>query len=145
MDGTRRGRGAGALLAGALIGMVGIGPAAADPDALLDALPSVLLDGPGRTEPMLRVEWQAVPARPGHARLAGAVHNDYGRAARDVQLRVSELDAGGQVVATVDGPTLPRVPGQGQARFDVAVPDSGHRYRVAVAAFSLDFGAGAVR
>ena len=45
----------------------------------------------------------------------------------------------------MDGPTLSRVPGQGEARFDVAVPDTGHRYRVAVAAFSLDFAAPAIR
>ncbi len=94
---------------------------------------------------MLRVEWEAVASRAGRARLAGSVHNDYGRAARDVQLRVSELDASGEVVTTVVGPTLSRVPGQGEARFDVAVPDTGHRYRVALAAFSLDFAAPAIR
>jgi hypothetical protein len=132
---------AGALLTGALSGMPGLARAAGDDDALLNAL----TESPGRTQPMLRVEWEALPSRAGGARLAGAVHNDYGRAARDVQLRVSELDATGEVVATVDGPTLSRVPGQGEARFDVAVPAAGHRYRVVVAAFSLDFAAPAIR
>jgi hypothetical protein len=132
---------AGALLLSALIAMPTLAPAAGDDDELLNALTK----SPGRPQPMLRVEWEAVPSRAGRARLAGSVHNDYGRAARDVQLRVSELDAAGEVVATVDGPTLSRVPGQGEARFDVAVPDTGHHYRVVVAAFSLDFAAPAIR
>ena len=132
---------AGALLVGALIGMPGLAPAAGDDDALLNAL----TESPGRTQPMLRVECGAVPSRAGRARLAGSVHNEYGRAARDVQLRVSELDAAGEVVTTVDGPTLSRVPGQGEARFDVAVPDTGHRYRVVVVEFSLDFAGPAIR
>ena len=67
------------------------------------------------------------------------MHNDFGRPALNVQLRVSELDAAGETVATVIGPTLERVPGQGQVRFDVQVPDHRRSYRVAVGSFSFDF------
>jgi hypothetical protein len=42
-------------------------------------------------------------------------------------------------VRTVIGPTLARVPGQGEVRFDIQVPDHRHSYRVAVASFSFDF------
>ena len=60
MTGRRPWMAAGALLVGALIGMPGLAPAAGDDDALLNAL----TESPGRTQPMLRVEWEAVPRAP---------------------------------------------------------------------------------
>jgi hypothetical protein len=87
----------------------------------------------------------ASPARSGRSRLEGSVHNDFGRTALNVQLRVIEIDAAGETVATVIGPTLERVPGQGRVRFDVQVPDHRHSYRVAVASFSFDFADPAAR
>ena len=53
--------------------------------------------------------------RSGRSRIGGSVHNDYGRTTLSVQLRISEIDAAGETVATVTGPTLERVPGQGRS------------------------------
>jgi hypothetical protein len=57
---------------------------------------------------------------------------------RIVAIAVAE----GQTVASMVGPVLAHVPGQGRARFDVQVSGAGGvSYQVAVAAFSFDFSA----
>lgn len=131
------------LLTGLTIGMPGIGQAAdGEDDPSVDAL---FDERPVRPDQLFRVEWVAGSARSGRSRLEGSVHNDFGRAALNVQLRVSELDAAGETVATVIGPTLERVPGQSQVHFNVQVPDHHRSYRVAVASFSFDFADPAAR
>ena len=129
------------LLTGLTIGLPGAGQAAGE-DA---AAAAMFEDGPARPAQLLRVEWVASPDRSGRSRLEGSVRNDYGRTALNVQLRVSEIDAAGETVSTVIGPTLESVPGQGQAHFDIPVPANRHSYRVAVASFSFDFAEPAAR
>jgi len=130
------------LLTGLTIGLPGVGQAAGE-DAAAGA--AMFEDGPARPAQLLRVEWVASPDRSGRSRLEGSVRNDYGRTALNVQLRVIELDAAGETLSTVIGPTLERVPGQGRVRFDVQVPDHRRSYRVAVASFSFDFADPAAR
>jgi len=131
------------LLAGLTIGLPGVGQAAGDEDEA--AVAAMFEDGPARPDRLFRVEWVESPGRSGRSRLEGSVHNDYGRTALNVQLRISEIDAAGETVSTVIGPTLESVPGQGQVHFDVHVPTNRHSYRVAVASFSFDFAEPAAR
>ena len=130
------------LLTGLTIGLPGVGQATGE-DAAAGA--AMFEDGPARPAELLRVEWVAGPGRSGPSRLEGTVRNDYGRTALNVQLRISEIDAAGETVSTVIGPTLESVPGQGQAHFDIPVPANRHSYRVAVASFSFDFAEPAAR
>ena len=138
-----------ALVTGLAIGGPGVGLATGDEPAAGDgedaAAAAMFEDGPARPGQLFRVEWVASPDRSGRSRLEGTVHNEYGRTALNVQLRISEVDAAGQTVSTVPGPTLERVPGQGRVHFDVPVPDRRRSYRVAVASFSFDFGEPAAR
>jgi hypothetical protein len=130
------------LLTGLTIGLPGLGQAAGE-DAAAGA--AMFEDGPARPAQLLRVEWVASPGRSGPSRLEGSVRNDYGRTALNVQLRITEIDAAGETVSTMIGPTLENVPGQGQAHFDIPVPANRHSYRVAVASFSFDFAEPAAR
>jgi len=82
------------------------------------------------------VEWTADPGAAGRARISGYVYNDYGDAAVDVALRIHEIDASGQDVASVVAPVGETVPARGRAYFDVAVPDS-RSYRVDVMSFDF--------
>ena len=120
-----------AWLTGLMIGVPGAGQAADGDDER--SVAALFDESPVRPDQLFRVEWVASPARSGRSRLLGSVHNDFGRTALNVQLRVTEIGATGETVATVIGPTLERVPGQGQVRFDVQVPDHRRSYRVAVA------------
>jgi hypothetical protein len=130
-------------LSGLMIGVPEAGQAADGDDER--SVAALFDESPVRPDQLFRVEWVASPARSGRSRLEGSVHNDFGRTALNVQLRVIEIDAAGETVATVIGPTLERVPGQGRVRFDVQVPDHRHSYRVAVASFSFDFADPAAR
>ncbi len=91
------------------------------------------------SDPFFRVEWAVRPGRSGRSRIAGYVYNAYGRTARSVQLRISDVDANGQTVGSVIGPVLETVPGQTQVHFDVQAPGGSTSYRLAVASFSFDF------
>ena len=125
------------LLAGLTIGLPGVGQAAGDEDEATVA--AMFEEGPARPEQLFRVEWVASPGGLGRSRLTGSVHNDHTRTALNVQLRISEIDAAGETVSMVIGPTLESVPGLSQTHFDVQVPDHRRAYRVAVASFSFDF------
>jgi hypothetical protein len=58
----------------------------------------------------------------GHTRITGYVYSNKGRAADQVQLRIAELDASGQPIATYFQTMLEEVPAEGRAYFDVKVP-----------------------
>ena len=132
------------LLTGFMIGMPGAARAADGQDD--DPALAALFEGaPAHPDQLFRVEWVASAGHSGRSRLEGSVHNDFGRTALNVQLRVIELDAAGETVSTVIGPTLERVPSQGRVPFDVQVPDHRRSYRVAVASFSFDFADPAAR
>ena len=75
-------------------------------------------------------------ARAGRTRITGYVYNDYGDAAVNVALRIHEIDASGNDVASVVAPVGETVPAHGRAYFDVAVPSS-RFYRVDVASFDF--------
>ena len=51
-----------------------------------------------------RVNWTVSPGGQGEARISGYVYNDNGDPAEQVQIRITELDASGQPVASVVKP-----------------------------------------
>ena len=66
------------------------------------------------------VEWTAGPGAAGRARITGYVYNDYGDSAVNVALRIHEIDASGQDIASVVAPV-----GETRAYFDVGSPAVG--------------------
>lgn len=83
-----------------------------------------------------RVEADSKDDGKGHARIRGYVYNDYGQAANQVQLRITELDGSGSPVASYVAPIPGTVPGLNRAYFDVKVPSRAVSYRVAVDSFN---------
>jgi hypothetical protein len=69
-----------------------------------------------------RLDWNAQPNGDGQTRITGYVYSDKGHAADDVQLRIAEVDASGQTVATYFPTMMEEVPSKGRAYFDVKVP-----------------------
>ena len=92
---------------------------------------------PGLADRLFRVEWTAGAADQGQSRIVGYVYNDYGVDAVNVELRMSELDPFGRVVASIDQPVGDVVPAGGRVFFDARVPSAGPSYRVAVASFDF--------
>ena len=85
-----------------------------------------------------RVDFTAEPDGHGTTRITGYVYNADGRAADQVRLRITELDASGVTLASYVEPMLETVPALGRAYFDVKVPDEGLSYRVAVDSWNTD-------
>ena len=92
----------------------------------------------------LKLDWQTAPAGPQTA-VWGHVYNDFGLAARDIQLLVQALDEAGRPVAqTIAWIPFVLAPGT-TGSFEARVPPASS-YRVSVASFSwaykddLDFG-----
>jgi len=54
---------------------------------------------PTLSDQFFRVEWTVSPGRLGDSRITGYVYNEYGDAAENVQLRISEVDASGPSVS----------------------------------------------
>lgn len=94
-------------------------------------------DEGARADRSFHVEWTAGPGAAGRARITGYVYNDHADSAVNVALRIREIDASGNDVATVIAPIGEAVSAHGRTYFDVAAPDS-RGYRVDVASF--DFG-----
>ena len=82
------------------------------------------------------VEWTVGPGKQGGSRITGYVYNTYGEAAENVQLRISELDGSGHVVASVFKPVFGTVPAEDRSYFDVQVPKSSS-YQVSVESFDF--------
>jgi hypothetical protein len=91
---------------------------------------------PTLSDQFFRVEWTVSPGRPGDSRITGYVYNQYGDAAENVQLRISEVDASGRVVSSVTRPVSGTVPAEDRAYFDVQVRTS-RSYQVAVQSFNF--------
>ena len=91
---------------------------------------------PTLSDQFFRVEWTASPGRDGNSRLTGYVYNQYGEAAENVQLRISEVDASGRAASSVTRPVFGTVPAEDRAYFDVQVPSS-PSYQVAVQSFDF--------
>ena len=83
-----------------------------------------------------RVDWSVKDDRNGHARISGYLYNDYGTAADQVQLQITELDAAGHQIAAYVEPISDTVPGFDRTYFDVKVPGHAASYRVAVYSFN---------
>jgi hypothetical protein len=83
------------------------------------------------------VNWTASPAALGESRISGYVYNNYGDAADQVQLRITEFDPSGQPIATFIKLVDEIVPAFDQAYFDVLVPGQAASYRVAVESFNF--------
>ena len=82
------------------------------------------------------VEWTADPGAAGRTRITGYVYNDSGDSAINVALRIHEVDASGQDVASEIAPVGQTIPAHGRAYFDVRVPNS-RFYRVDVSSFDF--------
>ena len=88
------------------------------------------------------VDWSVSPGRPGMSRITGYLYNDYGEAARSVELKITELDTAGQAVASVIKNVNDTVPARGREYFDIQVPAS-PAYKIDVEAFDFTVGSGA--
>jgi hypothetical protein len=82
------------------------------------------------------VEWAARTDRAGQSEISGRVHDDYGRPANNIELRIAMVDATGHEVQSVIKPVRGLVPAMGDAYFDVHVRDS-PAYRISVASFDF--------
>lgn len=82
------------------------------------------------------VEWTAGQGAAGRTRMTGYVHTDYGDSAVNVALRIHEIDASGQGIASVIAPVGETIPAHGRAYFDVGVPNR-RFYRVDVTSFDF--------
>ena len=87
-------------------------------------------------EHFFHVEWTAGQGAAGRTRITGYVYNDYGDSAVNVALRIHEIDASGQDVASEVAPVGETIPAHGRAYFDVGVPSS-RFYRVDVTSFDF--------
>jgi hypothetical protein len=82
------------------------------------------------------VTWSATENGRGQPSINGYVYDDYGEPATHVQLQISALDATGAVRETVVTPVRGTIPAEGNAYFDVSVPQS-PSYRVTVLSFEF--------
>jgi len=97
---------------------------------------------PGRanavpTDSRVRVEWTAAAAGQGESHIFGYVYNDHREDAVNVQLRITELDATGQPVASIISPVADAVAGGGRVFFDTRVAGRGPSYLVSVESFDF--------
>jgi len=131
-----------AVIVGAIIGFLpgGAGPAVAqsvgtgDPGQLATPEPSL-------AERVFHVEWNAQPGSSGRSTITGYVYNDYGRAAENVELQISNLDASGNVVGREIQRIGDTVPSRGRGYFQLQAPTS-YGYRVDVIGYDFNVGHG---
>lgn len=83
------------------------------------------------------VNWTVSPGKQGKSKISGYVYNNYGEAADQVQLRITELDASGHPGASFVEPMAETVPGFDRTYFDVQVPSQAASYRVAVESYNF--------
>ena len=93
-------------------------------------------DESGLADRFFHVEWTAGQGAAGRTRITGYIYNDYGDSAVNVALRIHEIDASGQDVASEVAPVGETIPAHGRAYFDVGVPSS-RFYRVDVTSFDF--------
>jgi hypothetical protein len=134
-----------AVTVGAIIGFLGFLPGGAGPVVAQ----SVGTTDPGQVatrEPLLaervfHVEWNAQAGSSGRSTITGYVYNDYGRAAENVELQISNLDASGNVVGKEVQRIGDTVPSRGRAYFQLQAPTS-YGYRVDVIGYDFNVGHG---
>src|SRR2546421_5486411 len=131
----------GSLITGTVLAvMLGTGLTAAVPGmgvrtAGADSLQDVQLQESLGAE-FFRVDWSAKPDGHGKTRITGYVYSDKGRAADEVQLHISELDASGKQVGSYFERMLESVPAEGRGHFDVKVPINAKAASYHVAVYS---------
>ena len=121
----------GSLITGVALAVLGIGLTAAVPGVGVETA-SAQDQHQTLADPVFRVDFTAEPDGYGTTRITGYVYNDHGRAADQIRLRITELDASGVTLASYVEPVLETVPALGRASFDIKVPDEGIVYRVIV-------------
>ena len=122
----------GSLITGVVLAVLGMGLTAAVPGVGVGTASAQDQAHQTLADPLFRVDYTAEPDGHGTTRITGYVYNNHGRAADQVRLRITELDASGVTLASYVEPVLERVPSLGQAYFDIKVPDEGMLYRVTV-------------
>jgi hypothetical protein len=122
----------GSLITGVALAVLGIGLTAAVPGVRVET--AIAQDQAHQTlaDLVFRVDFTAEPDGHGTTRITGYVYNDHGRAADQIRLRITELDASGVTLASYVEPVVETVPALGRAFFDIKVPDEGIVYRVTV-------------
>ena len=96
---------------------------------------------PSLAERVFHVEWSAQPGSSGRSTITGYVYNDYGRAAENVELQITNLDASGNVVGREIERIGDTVPSRGRGYFQVQAPTS-YGYRVDVIGYEFNVGHG---
>ena len=132
------------VIVGVIIGMLLTGPARVVAQAVNPGdspQPAATTPEPTLSERVFHVEWSAQPGRGGMSTITGYVYNDYGRAAENVELQVSNLDAAGNVVGEEIQRMGDTVPSRGRGYFQVHVPAS-YGYRVDVIGYDFNVGHG---
>jgi len=81
---------------------------------------------------LLRLRWEADPARDGVQAVCGEVLNDGTLAAEHVRLLVEELDGNGRVINSRELEVLGEVPADGRSYFCVPEPVGASTYRLSV-------------
>ena len=114
----------------------GVSVRAAEAAAGVQATGATQKASPTLSDQFFRVEWTAKPGPDGTSRITGYVYNQYGEAAQNVELKISELDASGHATSSVTRPVFGTVPAENRSYFDVKVPSS-PSYRVAVRSFDF--------
>jgi hypothetical protein len=130
------------LLGAATLPGVSVPPAAAEQHTQVTPAMGV---APTLSDEFFRVEWTVSPGRHGDSRIIGYIYNQYQEPAEHVQLRLSEVDASGDVVSNVTRPVFGTVPALDRSYFDVQAPAHfgvGPRYQVAVQSFDFLEGRG---
>ena len=103
--------------------------------------PAATTPEPTLSERVFHVEWSAQPGRAGMSTISGYVYNDYGRAAENVELQVTNLDAAGNVVGKEIQRMGDTVPSRGRGYFQLQAPAS-YGYRVDVIGYDFNVGHG---
>jgi hypothetical protein len=120
------------LITGVVLATLGMGLSAAVPGVRVETASAQDQAHQTLAAPFFRVDFTAEPDGHGTTRITGYVYNNHGRAADQVRLRITELDASGVTLTSYVEPVLEMVPALGRAYFDIKVPDEGLLYRVSV-------------
>src|SRR5262245_24125214 len=83
-----------------------------------------------------RIQYSTTSRGSQQSEISGYVYNDYGEAAANVQLEITELDEDGHPIASETRPVAGLVPAEGRAYFDVRMPRSAS-YRITVRGFDF--------
>jgi len=120
------------LITGVALAVLGMGLTAVVPGVEVETASAQDQAHQTLADPFFRVDYTAEPDGHGTTRITGYVYNDHGRAADQVRLRITELDASGVTLASYVEPVLEKVPALDRAYFDIKLPDEGMLYRVTV-------------